>query len=183
MKFVHLITPKFLGKTENSDGEPNNKQKRIVSITRILQRPVTLVVYTLIIIVIISFSLGMLTPKVFSLIGFGNETFSIQTNSGLTPTPDGLLRSNAALLEGEIKVIKENSLVIISQEEKIEIKISGSFSKNSDQKIATFSSGRRLPITKSLPEMKEGDTVQLGVEVINGETVITNIFVKKSASE
>ena len=178
-----MVTPKFLGKATQPESKSKSNQTIKVSASYFLQRPITLLVYILIVIVTISFAFGVLATKAFDLIGRGPKIFSIQTNTDLTPTPDGLLRSNAALLEGEIKEIKEDSLVIVSQEKTVEIKLSLNFSKEGDQPVATSSSGRRIPVKRVLPSMKEGDTVQLGVEVINGETVITNIFVKESAAE
>ena len=65
----------------------------------------------------------------------------------------------------------------------MEVRLSRYFSREGDQTVATSSSGRRIPVKRVLPSMKEGDTVQLGVEVINGKTVITNVFIKRSVSE
>lgn len=133
------------------------------------------------IIILAAFIVGLSTTKLPDLISrVGNQPLSLRTSPSFLPSKDGLFRSHSAVIEGEIKKIEGDKIILTSGGDEIIVKLSERFVKSKEaSKETTDSSGRRVPPQPVLPDLKVGDKVQAGLVVVDGETVVTSIFVDK----
>ena len=149
--------------------------KDLITVLQPLKLSLTIVV----IIILLSFFAGLAInnlPYLSSL--FPTKNLSLYTNPSLLPAEESLLRSLTGLVEGEIKKIDGNKITLASKDDEIVVILSERFVKSEEvSKEATDSSGRRVPARPVLPDLKVGDKVQVGLGVVNGETVVTSIFV------
>ena len=174
---MEIITNKE-GKIQNSSDQPQ-QLKIVVSKMR---RPVNFPLFMLIIIST-AFVAGLAANRLPSLINLmlertTTETLSLRTNPSFLPSTGGILRSHVALVEGEIKKMDGDKITLAAGDDEVTVRLSQRFVKSEeDSKEATDSSGRRVPPRPVLPDLKVGDRVQAGLGVVDGETVVTSIFV------
>ena len=161
---------------------PGLTRKIQVFNTNILKRPIIYPLYKLILTVLIVFLIGLAASRLPGLI-LGSaltNNLSLVTNPSFVPTDSGLLRSNTAVVEGEVKQISGDKITIKAGEDEIVVKLSSQFALPGTPELstATDSSGLRTPPRRTLTEFKVGDKVRVFLEVIGEETLVTNITVR-----